>query len=173
MFLELIATLVAGIAAAGVVFLVNKLAGGRLPRWLMPVAAGATMIAATIASEYGWFSRTKANLPERLSVVETVESTAFYRPWTYLFPFVDRFAAIDRGSISTHEKQPGRKLADTYYFGRWSPVRKLPVLADCVTFERAALTDTVTLESDGDIGGADWIKAGKDDPIVAAICGAK
>ena len=33
MFVELIAAFVAGIAAAGVVMLVNRLLGGRLPRW--------------------------------------------------------------------------------------------------------------------------------------------
>ena len=40
MFWELIATLMAGFAAAGVVLLLNKILRGRLPKWAMPIAAG-------------------------------------------------------------------------------------------------------------------------------------
>ena len=39
MFLELIGTIFAGVAAAGVMMLVNKLTGQRLPKWLVAVAA--------------------------------------------------------------------------------------------------------------------------------------
>ncbi|PLX39344.1 MAG: hypothetical protein C0606_02115 [Hyphomicrobiales bacterium] len=173
MFLELIATLVAGFAGAGIVLLVNRTLGGRLPRWLMPVAAGATMIAVTVYSEYSWFSRTSGNLPKEFAVVEKVESRALYRPWTYLYPFVERFAAVDTGTVKTHPGQPGRKLADMYFFGRWAPVHKLPVLADCVAFERAALSDAVSFEKDGSVEGLDWLKVAQDDAIVTTICGAK
>ena len=38
MFLELIAVIFAGIAAAGVVMLLNRTLKGRLPRWMAPVA---------------------------------------------------------------------------------------------------------------------------------------
>ena len=171
MFLELIATLFAGVAAAGAVLLLAKVLGRRWPGWVMPVAAGAAMIATTIANEYGWFPRTQANLPEGLVIVEMVESKALYRPWTYVFPFVERFAAVDVATARAHEGQPGKKLADTYLFGRWAPVHKLPVLADCPGGRRAALTDAVSFESDGTIQGADWVSVGADDPIVAAICG--
>ena len=55
MFLELLAVIIAGFAGAGVMMLVAKLAGNRLPRWLVPVAAGAAMLGTTISSEYSWF----------------------------------------------------------------------------------------------------------------------
>ncbi|MBO6757245.1 MAG: hypothetical protein JJ902_13020 [Roseibium sp.] len=171
MFVELIATFVAGLAAAGLVMLVNKVLGGRLPRWFTPVGAGAAMILTTIANEYGWYPRTKNTLPDEVVVAETVENTAFYRPWTYIWPFVERFAAIDTATIQTHPGQPGVKLADVYFFGRWSPVNKLPVLADCPGQRRAALADAVTFQKDGTVNGADWIKVSADDPIVSTICG--
>ncbi len=38
MFFEMVATLVSGFAGAGVVLLLNKISGGRLPKWAMPVA---------------------------------------------------------------------------------------------------------------------------------------
>ncbi len=171
MFLELVATLVAGIAGAGLVMLVNKALGGRLPRWFAPVAAGAAMILTTISSEYGWYSRTTNALPEDVVVAETVESKTFYRPWTYVWPFIERFVAVDKATIRTHPEQPGVKLAEVYFFGRWSPVNKLPVLADCPGSKRAALIDGITFEDGGTVKGADWIGVPEGDPIVTTICG--
>jgi hypothetical protein len=172
MFLELIATIVAGFAAAGLVLIANKLLGGRLPKWFMPVAAAAAMLAATIANEYGWFPRTMATLPDGFEIVETVENKAMYRPWTYVYPYVERFAAVDTETVKTHPAQPGKRLADVFYFGRWAPVHQLPVLADCPGFKRAALTDGVAFGADGHIDGVDWIPVTGTDPILTAICGA-
>ena len=104
MFLELIGTIFAGFAFAGIVMVLNKLTGGRLPRWMTPVAAGLGMIGVTIASEYSWYDRTRDTLPEGMAVIQEVESRAFYRPWTYAVPFVDRFAAIDASSVRKNDR---------------------------------------------------------------------
>ncbi|UWQ34887.1 hypothetical protein K3555_10510 [Leisingera sp. M527] len=170
MFLELIAVIFAGIAAAGVVMLLGKTMGGRLPRWLAPVAAGLAMIAATIASEYGWYPRTAAALPEGLVIADTVENQSFYRPWTYAVPYVDRFAALDTATMKTHADHPQIYLGELYFFGRWAPVSKLPVWLDCGSGRRAlAAGDT------GFAGGLpenlDWVGGGGDDPILATACG--
>jgi len=58
MFLELIATVTVGIGTGGIVVLINKATRGRLPRWLVPVAAGLSMIGFTLWSEYSWAGRT-------------------------------------------------------------------------------------------------------------------
>ncbi|SHK55700.1 hypothetical protein SAMN05444000_1395 [Shimia gijangensis] len=171
MFLELIATLFAGVAAAGVVLLLNKVLKGRLPKWFMPVAAGAAMLVATISSEYGWYPRTKNTLPEGMEIVQSVDSKALYRPWTYLRPFTERFVAVDTVSINTHDAQPDMRLADVYFFGRWSPVNKLAVLTDCANGRRAALIDAVTFHDDGTVTGADWVEPESGDPILTSICG--
>jgi len=171
MFLELVAAIVAGVAAAGVVMILNKLLGGRLAKWLMPVVAGLTMLGVTIANEYGWFPRTKAALPSGFTIAETVESKAYYRPWTYIVPYVERFAAIDGQTIKTHDERPGWKLAELYLFGRWAPVHKFPILADCPGQRRAALTDGVGFDEDGGIEGVNWVPVSAPDPILTTICG--
>ena len=63
MFVELIATIFAGIACAGIAMALNRLTGRRLPKWIMPIAAGAGMIGMTISNEYTWFGRTAERLP--------------------------------------------------------------------------------------------------------------
>ena len=72
MFLELIGTIFAGFAFAGIVLVLNKLTGGRLPRWATPVAAGLGMIGMTIASEYSWYDRTRETLPDSVNIIQEV-----------------------------------------------------------------------------------------------------
>ncbi|WP_420584236.1 hypothetical protein [Ruegeria sp.] len=171
MFLELIGTIFAGFAFAGVVMVVNKLSGGRLPRWTAPVAAGLGMIGMTIASEYSWYDRTVTTLPEGMEIVQEVESRALYRPWTYAVPFVDRFAAIDATSVRTNENVPEQRLVDLYFFGRWAPRSMVPVAVNCADNLRANLADGVEFADNGRIVGADWINASADDPVIKATCG--
>ena len=171
MFLELIGTIFAGFAFAGVVMVINKLTGGRLPRWAAPVAAGLGMIGMTIASEYSWYDRTVDTLPDGMEIVQEVESKAFYRPWTYAVPFVNRFAAVDTVSVRTNEQVPEQRLVDMYFFGRWSPVSKLPVAVDCSANSRASLADGAEFGDDGRLLNADWLPVGAQDPILEATCG--
>ncbi len=171
MFLELIGTIFAGFAFAGIVMVLNKLTGGLLPRWATPVAAGLGMIGMTIASEYSWYDRTRDTLPDSLAVIQEVESRAFYRPWTYAVPFVDRFAAIDTVSVKTNDQVPDQRLVDLYFFGRWSPVSKLPVAVNCAEYRRASLADGAEFGDDGQLLNADWITAETGDPIIEATCG--
>ena len=170
MFLELIATVFAGIAMAGVVMLFNKLTGGRLPSWLTPVAAGLAMIGSTIASEYGWYGRTTGTLPDGMVIAQTVENQSFYRPWTYVSPYVDRFVAVDETSLRQNPNVPGQRIADLYFFGRWAPVSKVPVLMDCTGARRASLADGVTFDDSGAVSDARWITVPGDDPVLKAVC---
>lgn len=170
MFLELMATIFGGIGAAGVVMLLNRLLGGRLPRWLAPVGAGAAMIATTISMEYSWYGRTVDNLPEGLVVAQAVEQRAFYQPWTYAVPYVNRFVAVDMATMRTHPERPDQRLADLYFFGRWSAVDKLPVATDCDGRRRAMLADGIDFDADGSVAGANWIALSGPDPVLDTIC---
>ncbi|SDW51144.1 hypothetical protein SAMN05444358_1011032 [Ruegeria halocynthiae] len=170
MFLELIGTVFAGFAFAGVVMVLNKLTGGRLPKWAAPVAAGVGMIAMTISSEYSWYDRTRGQLPDSLAIVQKVESRAFYRPWTYAVPFVDRFAAIDTISVRTNENLPDQRLVDLYFFGRWAPQSMVPVAVNCAQNTRANLADGADFADDGQLQNAEWIEAPADDPVIRATC---
>ena len=163
MFFELIAVFVAGFAGAGAFMLLNRILGGRLPRWLVPVAAGAAMIATTISSEYGWYGRTAEALPEGFTVASVHKARAFYRPWTYAAPMVDRFIAVDHGARRANAETEGLYIADLYFFARWQPVQSVEMMVDCVNHRRAD-------PAGGDGGAPVWREAGADDPIVAAVC---
>jgi hypothetical protein len=170
MIFEFVATIVSGFAAGGIVMALRRLSGGRLPKWLTPAAAGAAMIAFAIWSEYSWFSRTTAALPDSFVVVSQNNSSAPWRPWTYLRPMTDRFAAVDIASIRRNEALPDLRLADTYFWARWAAVNRLTVAIDCAAHRRAPIVEGVTLADDGAILGADWVAVPSDDPTLAAVC---
>jgi hypothetical protein len=170
MFLELIGTIVAGLAMAGVAMLINRISGQRLPRWIVPVAAGAAMIGMTISNEYSWFPRTSAALPEGLNIAQTVENKSLFRPWTYVAPYIDRFVAVDAQSVRQNPKIAEQRMADLVFFGRWAPIQKMPVLIDCAGARRASLADGVSFDSQGGVSNADWIKVTPQDPVLKAVC---
>ncbi|WP_299934246.1 hypothetical protein [uncultured Pelagimonas sp.] len=163
MFLELIAVFIAGFAGAGAMMLLGKISGGRLPKWLVPVGAGAAMLIAGISSEYSWFSRTSGNLPEGIEIAETGESKALWRPWTYVFPMTNRFVAVDTGNMQANSDTDGLYLVDLYFFGRWRAVQVVEVMVDCIGHRRA---DPVL----GDGSDPLWRDVGPQDSVVKTVC---
>ena len=170
MFLELIATVFAGIACAGLAMLVNITIGRRLPKWIMPVAAGLGMIAMTISNEYTWFDRTAEQLPDGITVAMTVDEQSWFRPWTQLLPYTERFVAVDLATARRNQSLPNQRIADLYFFGRWSPVNQAPLLFDCAEARSALLIDGADFAQDGMVADADWQSMPDDDPILKLVC---
>lgn len=170
MFLELVATFVAGIACAGIAMLLIRVTGRKLPRWLTPVAAGAGMLAVTISNEYTWFDRTAAQLPDGLEIALTVEEESWVRPWTQIWSFTKRFVAVDQATIRKHEAQPDQRLVDLYFFGRWSPVNQAPMLFDCLNNRSALLIDGAEFADGGSLRGGTWTALSQEDAILQMAC---
>ncbi|MBV7396984.1 hypothetical protein [Mameliella sediminis] len=163
MFLELIAVFMAGFAGAGVMMLLSWLSGRRLPRWIVPLGAGAAMLIAGIASEYSWYNRTVQNLPDGLTVAQKIDSRAAWRPWTYIYPLTDRFVAADTGSPLKNAEQENLYLVNLYFYGRWRTNQIVQVMVDCKDMRRA---DPVL----GDGSPPLWRDVGAKDPIVKTVC---
>lgn len=170
MFLELIATFAIGGGVAGVVLMANKLSRGRLPRWLMPVAAGLAMITFTLWSEYSWFGRTAAVLPETVEVSWSNQERQSYRPWTYIVPMTTRFAAVDTATIRTNDAVPDQRMIDVYLMARWSPTRMIRVVLDCAGNRRADLLDGMQIAQDGSVADDLWIDLDPEDPLLGTGC---
>lgn len=167
MFWELIATLITGIAAAGAVMLVRLPLKGFIPGWVTPVTAGLAMLAFTIYSEYNWYPRTLAALPDGIEITAERENTAWFRPWTYARPFIDGFVAVDTASVQTNPALPDARLVTLYIFGRGAPTGKIPAVFNCAKAQRADVIDSTTLPTD-----SDWRDVPADDPTLLAACAA-
>lgn len=167
MFLELIASFAAGIAAAGLVLIVNSLTGRRLPRWLMPIAAAGAMIGYGVWSEYSWAGRTVGGLPPGVVEVSRVDERKPYKPWTYLAPQASRLIAADVGGAATRDDAPALRLVTLYLFARWQPTHAVPVLIDCAAPARTEASDATL----ADPAAAQWRALAADDPLIVVICG--
>lgn len=170
MLFELIATFAAGFVAAGFVLTINLTFRGLLPKWAMPVCAGLAMIGYTIWSEYSWHDRVVAALPQGLEVASSQEGSAFWRPWTYLFPMKERFVAVDAASLRMHPNTPDQRVVMLYFYARWSAPQPVPVAFNCADNTRTLLAEGASLTEDGQIAGAEWRPVEADDPTRTLVC---
>jgi len=139
MLLEFFAAIILGLAVAGVIMAINVVIGRRLPGWLVPAAAGISMIAFMVSMEYTWLQRTTASLPEGVEVISVSRESSWYRPGTYPRPLGLRAVALDTRRNRTHPAQPGQVMTSVVLLGRWMPARQIPVVFDCQTSRRADL----------------------------------
>jgi hypothetical protein len=168
--MDLVATIAAGFAGAGIALLLRRLSGGRLPGVFVPWVAGGAMIAFLLWNDYSWYGRTAGGLPEQVEVYTSMPESAAWRPWSYLAPVTERFGAVDTGSIRRNPAVPGQVMAEVYLFARRAPVARLPVLIDCVGNRRADIADGMEFAADGAVSNAVWTVLEPDDPLAGAVC---
>lgn len=170
MTLDVVAAFCAGAALAGIVMLLRKLSGNRLPRWAVPAAAGLGMLLFTIWNEYSWYSRVTARLPEAVVILSSPAESMAFRPWTYLVPISFRFMALDVPGMVTSAENPALRRADALLVQRWKPTLRIPLAFDCATGRRADLLEGAELAPDGTLTGADWQEVGPEDELQRAAC---
>ena len=170
MLWELIATVVAGLGAAGIALLLRKISRNSAPRWLIPAFAGAAMLGFQIHSEYSWFEHQRSRLPEGVIVVKTVEQTAVWRPWSYLYPQTLRFIAADVANASVNQQNPQLKLVDLYFFERRASARRVPQVVHCQQQAQADFSATLQIPPPNSAVGEQWRKLAGDDALLIALC---
>lgn len=174
MLMDLIATIAAGFGAAGVVLMLNhlvgRLAGHPLPKWALPAAVGAAMIGFAIWNEYTWYPRVRDQLPATVTIASAPADRVLYRPWSYVFPLVTRFVAVDRTAAVPSAGNPDIFVASAVIVRRWAASERLPVAFDCARLVRADLFDGAELTENGILNGAEWSAPDADDPLVRAAC---
>ncbi|MEM7226972.1 MAG: hypothetical protein AAF495_28645 [Pseudomonadota bacterium] len=170
MIYDLIATLAAGAGTAGLIYLVYRTVGRKAPRYLLPLAAGISMLSFAVWNEYSWFQRTKGQLPEQVRVVKTFTAQAPWQPWSYLVPMIDRFIAIDGANIRRNQALPGYALAEVIFVERRSPTVVSRQLFDCPGARRADVAAAAFDES-GLPQDASWTAVAPDSLVFQAVCG--
>jgi len=169
---DIITMLAAGLFAAIVLYAarhaVSKLAHREMPKWLTPAAAGLAMLLASVWGEYRWFADASARLPATAQVVSANESSAPWRPWTYLWPVTTRFVALD-GANRTRPA-PGVVAANLYLVARWQPVQPVTVAYDCDGHRQALLGGEATVKADGTLTSGEWMAALEGDAGLRAAC---
>ncbi len=108
MIWHLIAALFVAFGCAGIALYARFITRKRLPKWIVPAAAGLGILGYQIFHEYSWFERMQAKLearvPGAVQVVELRHDSMFWRPWTYAYPFVSGFVVLDEASLQLAQK---------------------------------------------------------------------
>ncbi|WP_215399112.1 hypothetical protein [Rheinheimera oceanensis] len=170
MLWELIATVFAGLGAAGIALLLRKLSKNRAPRWLIPVFAGTAMLGFQIQSEYTWYQHTASRLPTGVVVIKKIEQQTAWRPWSYLYPQTLRFIAADVANASANNINPQVKLVDLYFFERRAQARRVPQVVHCLQHAQADFSTQLQVPEGSTAVDAGWKKLSSDDPLISALC---
>ncbi len=168
MIYELIATLSAGFAMAGIALVLRHLAKllfkKQLPKWILPLFAGIGIFAFQIHQEYNWFSQMENKLPQGTKVVKKISETYWYRPWTYVKPQIVRFMAVDMANIETNKVNPQLKRVNIYLFERRMSSKIIPQMFDCST-KKMAVIPTENKNSD-----IQWVPMDTADKLYQTVC---
>ncbi len=156
--LGMVAVGIGAAAAAYAAMHALRKAGAAVPGWILPAIVGISMLGFTIWNEYSWYSRVRAQLPDTVEVLQTGSGGKAWRPWAFVVPMVNRFAVIDRASVSPGEA--GLQRGDVLFVERWQPTRRVTLDFDCAGARLRAVS--------GEAESA-W-QPGGDDPAFAAIC---
>ncbi|WP_213999771.1 hypothetical protein [Arsukibacterium sp.] len=170
MLWELIATVFAGLGAAGIALAIRFISRKKAPRWLIPAFAGLGMLSFQVQSEYNWYPHQAGLLPDGVVVVRTVEQQAFWRPWSYLHPQTLRFIAADIANAAPNQRNEAIWLVDLYFFERRLSAKRVPQVVHCQQQARADFTEQLHIPAPGEAVGNAWHKLENNDPLLLALC---
>lgn len=167
MIWELLATIFAGLGAAGLVMAFRAIFK-KLPKWLIPAGAGLGMLFFQVYNEYSWYPHTKSQLPTGTVVIIAVEKKPFYKPWAQIYPQTTQFIALDQNSVQTPSQNPQWRLAQLYFFQRHMSAHHLPVIVDCTQQSHALLTEPVSERTD--IQRLHWTQSELTHQLISSLC---
>ncbi|KAA5604926.1 hypothetical protein F1188_14015 [Roseospira marina] len=170
MFITLLVTACVAALVAGILLLVFKALGRRPPKVLIPAAIGLSILVFVTYSRYTWADLMVARLPDSVTVIERYRESAFYEPWTYLWPRVTHFAAIDRATLAAHQRAPGVYLVEMILVAEGNPTLSLPVVVDCVRHRRATLAPQTPLDPAMLIDALTWQEGRYPGGLFDAVC---
>jgi len=170
MIFELLSTLSAGLCAAGLVYLVFKTVQRKPPRFLVPMAAGVSMILLNAYLEYSWFDRSKDALGDKVVILQEVRDRSILRPWSFLYASVNRFKAMDGRMVHRNPADKSLVMTSVLLRQRYFDPVSITVVVNCETGMQADLTRDVHFDDKGLPVDANWYKIDTTDRLYATVC---
>lgn len=170
MFWTLVTVFIAGFAGAGIGFLLRTITRKKLPKGIVPICAGLTMIVATIGQEYGWQDGVRSTMPDDLVIISEREQQAWYQPWTFIQPWVRGFISYSPSESVETAEGSGIYAVQLRIQERWQPQTIMPILVDCGADRWTDVTPDTSLTDTGEPEGTPWRETGREDPIVSTVC---
>ncbi len=155
---DILGVIAVGIGAAALIYaLMHALRkiGLIVPNWYLAAGIGLSMVSYSVWNDYAWFGRSVAKLPQGSVVLLSNEASQAWAPWTYLFPVVTRFTALDPATVRSIA--PDRRSAEIRLIERRAHIIVVRPEFDCA---QGLIKPP----------GGDWLPAG-DDIAFATVCG--
>ena len=96
--------------------------------------------------------------------------SAAWKPWTYVFPQIDRFVAVDTSRVRRNRELPGHVLAEVILVARLDPTVTTQMLFDC---RRARRSDVISSEGFDERGlpkNPRWVAVEPRDALFQTVC---
>ena len=95
MIWHLFAVLIMAVCMGGAAFGLRRLTRGKVPKWMIPVAAAAGMMGYLAYYDYSWYAFKLSQLPPGTTVIAEKRDQSFLKPWRYAYPAVSAFTILD------------------------------------------------------------------------------
>jgi len=170
MFLTFLVATCIAVLVIGLLMILFRLIGRRPPGWMIPLSIALSLIGAVTYMRYTWADTIIDRLPDGVEPLQTFRESAFYEPWTYIWPRVTHFAALDRSSVRDHPQRPGIFLAELILVAEGRPTMSAPQVVDCVRGRRAMLPADSPLDPDSLPQSLSWVEGRDPGYLFDAIC---
>ncbi|MBS3802909.1 MAG: hypothetical protein KGY54_00025 [Oleiphilaceae bacterium] len=167
MFWNLVATVFAGLGAAGIALAIRSITLKKAPKWIIPVFAGLGMMAYQVYIEYTWFDHMESRLPEGALVVGTEKEQVPWRPWSYFLPQITGFTVLDEKSIIRNGSNPEILQMHLYRFDQTYGGR----VSDGVYLANCTTSELVPLNNEGKPDTKTIQQLPGNDPLLDTVCG--
>lgn len=166
MFWTFVATVICGLGAAGIALGIRAVTRNKAPKWLIPVFAGAGMLAYLVYGEYSWYEHKQSRLPTEAVVVSTETKGIFWRPWSLVYPYVTAFSTVDMESLSQDTDNPEIIRFTLYRFEQ----KMTDTVSHRVHIINCASQELVPIGSDGAPRVDNLKTLDRTDALYSAVC---
>ena len=102
-----------------------------LPKFLLPMLAGISLLSFQAYLRYTWGDRTIDALPEEIVLLKEYRHSNVFEPWTYLVPRVSHMIAADTRQTRHNDLHPEIILGETVMIQEHQPTLNMTVMEDC------------------------------------------
>jgi len=127
-----------------------------LPKFLLPMIAGITLLSYNAYMRYTWGDRTAETFPQEVVVLKEYRHSNLFEPWTFLYPRVSHLIAADTTQTRTNPEFPDVIMGATVMMQEHQATTNMTVLVNCSQKQVAVLPTTQIAEGQNPLELAQW-----------------
>jgi len=171
MLFTLLGSVAVAAATALVMFFLRRHIWRSMPRWFLPASAGFAMIAFSIWNSYAWYGRITSHLADGVVVAATFPTRSPIEPWTYAFPRVQHFIAVNMAERARVAAHPEYVIAELIEFQQFRNVERRVQLFDCRNGRMGRPpAEAPEFDDAGEMIGVDWAPASVGASLIETVC---